>query len=179
MRPVKNTRIRKKAKGLGIVHCTGGGEADASGAAWFPLLARGLVGCCVVSLALGIETCSIPSKLEWNCGHRRHPQEQDAPARQQQKHKAKWAAQGTRPLPRQFSGEEDKEDPRPVWGPPLRAPGRPLDATRKPERSPSKQGGRELLEIWIVLHFALHLAATEVVSRLAHVHLRYKLHHSC
>jgi hypothetical protein len=53
----------KKLKSQGVSprigHCTGGGEGDASGAAWFPSLARGLVGCCVVSLALGIETCSI------------------------------------------------------------------------------------------------------------------------
>jgi hypothetical protein len=31
LRPVKKTRIRKKAKGLGIVHCTGRDEEDASG----------------------------------------------------------------------------------------------------------------------------------------------------
>jgi len=37
---------------------------------------------------LGSETCSIPSKLEWNCGHRHHLPEQDASAQLQRKHKA-------------------------------------------------------------------------------------------
>ena len=40
------------------------------------------------SLSLGIETCSIVSKLEWNGEHRCHLPEQNTPAQRQQKHKA-------------------------------------------------------------------------------------------
>jgi hypothetical protein len=87
-RPVKKTRIRKKVKGLGIVHCTGGGDGDArEGGKKRPacFACRGLAGCCHPRSRLAAKLVPFQVKLEWNCGHRRHLHEQDAQARQQQK----------------------------------------------------------------------------------------------
>lgn len=63
----------------------------------------------LVSLALGAETCFIPSKLEWNCGHRRHLLKQDASAQQQQKHKPQGRAGNQVFLPPVRLGEGKEE----------------------------------------------------------------------
>ena len=104
-RPVKKTRIRKKVKGLGIVHCTGDGVGEASEGGLGNLAAfacAGLAGCCQPRSRLAAKLVPFQVKLEWNCEHRHHLQEQDARSRQQQKRNPQSRSGSQVSLPRTF-----------------------------------------------------------------------------